>query len=273
MKKNTKSIDNLIAEALPTDGSNKNEKYMWLNNTDLQISPEIQRKLEPMRVAEIQGKFDPLVANPVKVSYRDGQYFIFEGMHTRTALCGLNKTDNFPIFCRVYFGLTKEDEARLFATQFGISKPVPMVYKLRALEVAKDQDVLDFLDITRSNGFTITLGGHSAQNGNIAATVTAFKVYGALGSKEYGRMLKILHKTWAGENWSVSKAMLAGMARFMRMYEFSSASFVKAFREITYEEINAEADRFGGMSMDGAYATALAEIYDRKNPNSLKSIA
>jgi hypothetical protein len=86
-------------------------------------------------------------------------------------------------------------------------------------------------------------------------------------------MLKILHKTWAGENWSVSKAMLVGMARFMRMYEFSSASFVKAFREVTYEEINAEADRFGGMSMDGAYATALAEIYDRKNPNSLKSIA
>jgi hypothetical protein len=166
MKKNTTSIENL-----PTYGSNKNEKYMWLNNTDLQISPEIQRKLEPMRVAEIQRKFDPLVANPVKVSYRDGQYFIFEGMHTRTALCGLNKTDDFPIFCRVYFGLTKEDEARLFATQFGISKPVPMAYKLRALEVAKDQDVLDFLDITRSNGFTITLGGHSAQNGNIAAKI------------------------------------------------------------------------------------------------------
>ena len=198
MKKNTTSIENL-----PTYGSNKNEKYMWLNNTDLQISPEIQRKLEPMRVAEIQRKFDPLVANPVKVSYRDGQYFIFEGMHTRTALCGLNKTDDFPIFCRVYFGLTKEDEARLFATQFGVSKPVRMADKLRALEVAKDPDVLDFLDITRSNGFTITLGGHSAKNGNIAATVTAFKVYGALGSKEYGRMLKILHKTWAGTRAAV----------------------------------------------------------------------
>ena len=43
MKKNTTSIENL-----PTYGSNKNEKYMWLNNTDLQISPEIQRKLDRM---------------------------------------------------------------------------------------------------------------------------------------------------------------------------------------------------------------------------------
>ena len=86
-------------------------------------------------------------------------------------------------------------------------------------------------------------------------------------------MLKILHKTWAGENWSVSKNMLGGMARFMRMYEFSSTSFIKAFREVTYGEISAVAKHFKGMTNDGAYATALAEIYDRKNPNSLKGIA
>ena len=257
----------------PIEGSNKNEKYMWLNNADLQICPDIQRELDSIRVAEIQEKFDPLVANPIKVSYRDGQYFIFEGMHTRAAICGLNKTDNFPIFCRVYFGLTKEDEARLFATQFGISKAVPMGYKLRALNVAKDQDVLDFLDTTVASGFGVMLGGRTGRNGTIAATVTAFKAYGDLGGYEYGRMLQLLRRTWTGEPWSLSKHMLGGMVRFMKMYKFDSDSFIKVFREVTYDEITTEAKRFTGMSKDGAFAAALAEIYDRRNPEPLKDIA
>ena len=268
---NSKKISEISSmSALPVDGSNQNEKYMWLNNADLQISPDIQRKLEPMRVAEIQQKFSPLVANPIKVSFRDGQYFIFDGMHTRMAMCGLNGSEDFPIYCRVYYGLTKEDEARLFAAQFGISKAVPMGYKLRALAVAKDPDVLDFLDVTRNSGFTISLGGHSAHNGNIAATVTAFYAYSELGGEEYGRMLKLIHKTWAGENWTISKYMLSGMSRFVRMYEVKERSFVKAFREVTYAEIRSEADRFAGMTREGAFAAAIAEIYGRNAGGALK---
>ena len=109
------------------------EQYMWLDNAILQISPDVQRRLEPIRVAEIVRTFSPLVVNPIKVSYRDGQYYIFDGMHTRTALCIINGNDSFPILCRVYYGLKKEDEAKLFATQFGCSKAVPLAFRLRAM--------------------------------------------------------------------------------------------------------------------------------------------
>ncbi len=255
------------------DENTQTEKYMWLNNSVLQISPDIQRKLDPMRVAEIVRNFSPNVANPIKVSFRDGKYLIFDGMHTRDALCILNGTDDFPIFCRVYYGLTKEDEARLFAAQFGYSAPVPMAYRLRALAVAKDPAVLDFLKVTKDSGFGITLGSHTGINGRIAATCQAFKAYRELGGEEYGRMLKILHRTWAGETWSVNKYMLGGMMRFMKMYEFKDNSFVKAFREVTQEEIVTESKRFAGMSKDGAFAAALAEIYDQNSANSLKEIA
>ena len=78
------------------------DKYMFLNNSDLQISPEIQRKLDPIRVQEIIQNFDPKLANPIKVSYRDGKYNIVDGMHTRAALCGINGKEDFPIFCRVF---------------------------------------------------------------------------------------------------------------------------------------------------------------------------
>lgn len=248
------------------------EQYMWMDNAILQISPDIQRRLDPMKVAEIVRTFSPLVVNPIKVSLRDGKYYIFDGMHTRTALCIINGKDNFPVLCRVYHGLTKEDESRLFATQFGTSTPVPLAYRLRALAVAKDPTVLDFLDTTRGCGFAITLGSNVASHGWIAATCTAFKVYEDLSREKYSRMLKLLHRTWAGENWSVSQYMLRGMARFMKMYDFQDAAFVKAFRGVTRKEVIHEAERFPGMTWDGAVATALGEIFDRNSSSMLYRI-
>ena len=246
-------------------------RFVYLNNKQLRISPEIQRKLDPLRVAEIVANYSARVCNPVKVNYRDGEYYIFDGMHTRAALMVLKGGDDFPVLCRVYSGMTKEDEARLFAAQFGSSAPVSMIYRLRALEVAKDPEVLDFLKVTRNTGFDITLGADTGANGSIVAVCAAYKAYGTLGSQEYGRMLTILHRTWAGENWSVSRFMLGGMARFMRMYEVEEKDFVHAFREVTQDQVTDEVRRFRGMTKDGAYASAIAEIFGRKSKVGLKA--
>ena len=279
-KKSTNQKEFTITEKVEAFGNNAafagspyNEKYMWLNNAELQISPDIQRNLKQMRVAAIVKSFSPLIANPIKVSYRDGKYFIFDGMHTRAAMCLINGTDDFPILCRVYYGLTKEDEARLFASQFGISEAVPAGYRLRALEVARDPQVLDFLEHTQSCNFAITLGSHLPENGRIVAIVSAYKAYIDLGGDEYTRMLKLIHRTWAGESWSVNRNMIGGMARFMRMYEFNANTFVKVFREVEQEDIVAEAMRFKGMTKAGAYAAALAEIFDRNSTGTLEETA
>ena len=174
------------------------EEYMWLNNAELQVNPRIQRKLDPERVKEIASKFSPLVANPIKVSFRDGKYYIFDGMHTRAAIRSLNDSDSFPILCRVYYGLTEEDEAKLFSLQFGASEDLSMIYRLRALAVAKDPDVLQFLKATRDSGFNITMGSCNSANGRIAACCEAYRAFLVLGSEDYTRMLKMIHKTWAG---------------------------------------------------------------------------
>ena len=247
----------------PINGATQNEKYMWLNNAQLQINPRIQRKLSTMRVEKIKKEYSPMIANPIKVSYRDGKFYIFDGMHTRTAMRDLNGTDDFPIFCRVYFGLTEEDEARLFAEQFGFSEPVAMAYRLRALKVAKDETVLAFLKATKDCGFSITLGSSTTVNGHIAAACTAYNAYRDLGAHEYERMMKTLHRTWAGESWSIGRNMLGGMWRFLKMYPVDADTFVKVFRTVTYNDIRSEALRFSGVTKSGAYATALAEIYER----------
>lgn len=246
------------------------EEFLYLNNKDLQISPDIQRNMKSMRVEEIVENYSPYVANPLKVSFRDGKYYIFDGMHTRMAMRSIMGTDDFPVFCRVYYGLSKEEEAYLFAAQFGFSEKVPKGFRLRALEVAKDPEVLDFLAVTRSTGFTIDLGSHASFNGNIAAVCTAFDAYRALGRTEYARMLRILHRTWAGESWSINKYMLGGMARFMKMNGVDEEIFVKGFRKVTYNDIYIMSLRFYAMTKDGATATALAEFYDSAVKAALK---
>ena len=67
--------------------------------------------------------------------------------------------------------------------------------------------------------------------------------------------------------------MISGMGRFMKMYQVNTYAFTKAFREVTYNEITKEAERFAGMSKDGAFAAAFAEIYDRNSRNPLKETA
>lgn len=48
--------------------------------------------------------------------------------------------------------------------------------------------------------------------------------------------------------------------------------FVKVFREVKQEDILREVMRFTGMPKDGAYAAALAEIYDQKAASALREV-
>ena len=55
-------------------------------------------------------------------------------------------------------------------------------------------------------------------------------------------------------------------------YEIKANPFVKVFREVKQEDILREVMRFTGMSKDGAYAAALAEIYDQKAASALSEV-
>ena len=47
------------------------------------------------------------------------------------------------------------------------------------------------------------------------------------------------------------------------IYAVDDETFVRVFRTVSYNEIRTEAMRFSGVTKTGAYATALAEIYER----------
>ena len=80
---------------------------------------EYQRMLRMEKVSQIAENFSEYVANEPKVSYRDGRFYVFDGQNTVEARRTCNGGMELPIRCKVFYGLTKEDEATLFAIQTG----------------------------------------------------------------------------------------------------------------------------------------------------------
>ena len=108
-----------------------------INSAFLEIPAEYQRKLNIPNVEKMSAEFTELIANPPKVSYRDGHYFVFDGQHTIVTRRAMNGGQDLPIICKVYEGLTEEEEAMLFSRQTGVSTPLTAGAELRAALVGK----------------------------------------------------------------------------------------------------------------------------------------
>ena len=114
-------------------------KEISINSAFLEIPAEYQRKLQMGKVKQMVAEFNGIIVNPPKVSYRDGRYIVIDGQHTIVGLKTLNGGNDLPILCRVYVGLTKEEEALVFAQQTGASTPLSAGAKLRAKLEAAEQ--------------------------------------------------------------------------------------------------------------------------------------
>ena len=83
-----------------------------------------QRGVERKRVELIAAHFNEYVANEPKVSFRNGQFIVTDGQHTIEGRIFRNGGKDLPILCKVYTGMTVEQEALLFAEQNGFSAPL-----------------------------------------------------------------------------------------------------------------------------------------------------
>lgn len=82
-----------------------------------------QRGVERKRVELIARDFNEYIVNEPKVSFRNGRYYVMDGQHTIEGCILLNGGEDRPILCKVYTGLTMEQEALLFAEQNGHAAP------------------------------------------------------------------------------------------------------------------------------------------------------
>ena len=171
--------------------------------------------------------FDPRLANEVKVSFRDGKFYVFDGAHTLSALKRIHGEDSFMVDCKVYYGLSYEDEAYLFALQSGESRDVAFNTRLRALMLSGSREATDFRTYTAQAGFQLADNTGSATKNTIAAIAKAYRLYKEYGPEQYVQILQLIADTWNGAAWSVTGYLLGGVAVFLREYgEESTAAAV-----------------------------------------------
>lgn len=121
-------LSNLNLSSLPEC----NFEVRYVDSVLLNPCAEYQRLLRMGKVAKIAANFSEYIANEPKVSYRDGRYFVFDGQNTIEARKTCNGGRDLPIRCKVFYGLSKEHEALLFAVQTGISSELTAGEQLRA---------------------------------------------------------------------------------------------------------------------------------------------
>ena len=97
-----------------------------------------QRGIQRKRVELIARDFNEYTANEPKISFRNGRYYVTDGQHTIEARILRNGGKDLPILCKVYTGLTMQQEALFFAEQNGHAAPLTAGIKLRAKVVGGD---------------------------------------------------------------------------------------------------------------------------------------
>ena len=171
--------------------------YQMVNSALLIPCIEYQRMLRMEKVSQIAENFSEYIANEPKVSFRDGRYYVFDGQNTVEARRACNGGKDLPIRCKVFLGLSKEDEATLFALQTGISTCLTAGERLRANLVAENPDALYFVGITSNAGVEFAYDGIRAP-WKIYCIETAYELYKQYGCERYVEMLHIINEAWKG---------------------------------------------------------------------------
>ena len=237
-------------------------EYTQLPSTLLESKIEYQRLLREDHVQEIVDNFDARLVNPLKVSNRDGHYYVFDGAHTLAALKQINKFDNFMVDCKLYHGLTFEDEAYLFAVQSGQKKEISKAARVKALTLAKDEKILDMEQRIEAAGFRIR-SNRDTDKRHIACVAKLEKIYD-VSPDLLSETLTLLMSAWRGAAWSLAANIIGGLALFIQVYgdEFSRERLVKQICDADLPALNLLRDNTSP-NKDYAYAFALFKLYNK----------
>ena len=246
-------------------------KEMIISSAQVEVPRETyQRSFNAKRAQKIAEEFDERIANEPKVSFRDGRYFVFDGQHTIAARKLLNNGEDLPIKCRVYFGMTEQDEAILFAQQFGVSAPLSAGAKIRALIFGGDPIAIAFLNANNDIGIQLD---YDQERGlcRIGCIQTAFDAYVRIGEERYKEAMNILKTVWCGEPDSFRTENVVAMTLFVDLYhdEYCPPRLISQIRRVDPLTIYREG-RATGLNLAG-YKKYLLQIYRIYNGNSKRN--
>lgn len=239
-------------------------EYKTISSKSILSEPSYQRPVDFSRVKKIVANFNPNLVNPIKVSARDGKYYVFDGQHTLKSLIARNNGKDLMVACKIYYDMTLQDEALMFANQNGLSRTVESKQKLHSLYVAGDVDVVGFVDTVKALGIACDFKHCHTANRALTCTKKAFDIYLKYGANRLTEILRLILETWEGEGSSLKSEIVGGVNLFIKEYgsEYDRDGFVSRLQKISPLSIIRDGKIYptGG---DKRYARVILQAYNK----------
>ena len=240
-------------------------EYRYLAIGYLKVNPKYQRMLKRRWAQEIADKFNPDLVQVIHVSYRDGEFWIIDGQHTREAIRLKFNDPEYPVLCKIYYGLTEEEESEMFYLFNKCKQKMTAAEMLKAQAFAGDKEITRFIQLTRDAGFIIDPTRRRSCRNGISAVNTAQKCYMTLGADDYARMLHLLRAIWSGESWTLTQKMLSATREFLVSYgdQVDDSKFIRRLRSVSEEELVRESRKFSARGASLSLASAMVSMYNK----------
>lgn len=216
-------------------------EFRQLNTAQLQSNQGYQRPVTPKHVREIIENFDPLYLDEVIVSYRDSIYYVIDGQNRIAAFKHMNRGRNCLVNCKIYNGLTYEQEADMFCHLDSIKKKLRYCDTVRAKAEAKsDPVIIRINEILSSYGIRWSYQGAGGNTDNtMKASKALVDCYEELGPEMFELVIRLLFRTWKGHRESMAAPFIKGLSLFVRIYihDAKEELFVKKLASMTPAEV------------------------------------
>lgn len=211
-------------------------------STSMLISGQpYQRPVKRAQVRSIIENYDPRLMDDVIVNVRDGRYYVIDGQHRIAALREMNGGADVIVTCKVYRGMTYQQEADLYHKLDDSKTKLNTKDNIRSMSESEAYPEIE--DIKRAlseSGISLNLAaGGGRSNDRISAVRETVSAYDALGYDGFSRMIRLIKAAWNGSQKSLTSYILSGMALFLRTYgdSLEDAVFVRQMTKFRPEDI------------------------------------
>lgn len=175
-----------------------------------------QRKLSESHIAKTIREFDVYQINPIKISRRDGQNYVFDGQHTIEMVASVSGSRDTPVWCMVYDDLQYQEEAHIFAEQQKHVKAL-VPYEMFVAHVEAGDTKQTMINHLISNVYNLRVS-NSHLPGTICAVSALESIFDKYGFSVLDRTLRLTLGTWEGEYLSLTSGILKGVALVVNAY-------------------------------------------------------
>lgn len=153
-----------------------NSHLGWVRLDQMKINPLAQRAFDQNNPA-LKNDFDPEVMGYIVVSHRDGWYYVVDGQHRRAGALAYLGDSSQQVQCRIFSGLTSEEEAELFLQLNDQKRQSPMSKYKTSLTAGRAEEC-DVERICRSLDLRIGLDKSCEEISCITAIMNVYRKHG-----------------------------------------------------------------------------------------------